>query len=154
MTLSGAVIREPEGAAYGACRCRLDGHAVVMRTAKTTPTKVGQFVTLWKRPLPGGEIAPLDCGDEVDFVVVLVEGDGQRGQFIFSKQVLIEHGVLSSPAHAGKRAMRVYPPWSLPLAPQALRTQQWQLDHFLHCSADGSADPAQARRLFGAAAAR
>lgn len=154
MTLTGPVVREAESADYGALRFRLDEYAVVFRAAKTTPTKIGQFVTLWKRPVPGAEIAPLDADDPVDVVVVLASSGQQHGYFIFSKRILIEKGVFSSAAHGGKRAIRVYPPWSRPVAAQAVKTQQWQREYFLHCLPDGSADPAHARRLFAGAAAR
>ncbi len=40
---------EAESADYGAATFALDGAPVRFRVAKTTPTKVGQFVTLWKR---------------------------------------------------------------------------------------------------------
>lgn len=152
--MSGPVVQEAEGAAYGACRFALDGRTRLFRVAKTTPTKVGQFVTLWKRPQPGGEIAPLDADDEIDTVIVLASSGPQRGYFIFSKAVLIAQGVFASAAQAGKRALRLYPPWSDPLAPQAVRSQRWQAPYFLQCSPDGSADPVHARRLLGCAAAR
>jgi hypothetical protein len=149
MTLSGPVLREAESGEYGACRFELDGRAVVFRVAKTTPTKLGQFVTLWKRPGPGDAIAPLAAADRVDFVVVEVAQAGQRGQFVFDKSILIRKGVLSSADHPGKRAIRVYPPWTSPVAKDAVRTQQWQRHYFLYFSDSGSADPAQTRRLFG-----
>lgn len=149
MTLSSPVLREGESGEYGACRFELDGQAVVFRVAKTTPAKLGLFVTLWKRPLPGDAIAPLAAADQLDFVVVEVAQAGQRGQFVFDKRILIGKGVLSSADHAGKRALRVYPPWTSPVAKDAVRTQQWQLAYFLHLSATGSADPPHTRRLFG-----
>lgn len=150
--MSGPVVAEAEGAAYGACRFACEGRTLVFRVARTTPTKTGQFVTLWKRP--GHQIAPFDASDDIDGVVVLAASAGHSGYFIFSKPALIAHGVFSSAAQAGKRAFRLYPPWSAASAPQALKSQRWQADYFLYCSADGSADPVQARRLLGCAAAR
>ncbi|RCH70735.1 hypothetical protein DT019_00145 [Streptomyces sp. SDr-06] len=44
---------EPESAEYVAHRFTLDGQAVRFRVAKTTPTQVGQFVTLWQRSSEG-----------------------------------------------------------------------------------------------------
>ena len=133
--------REAESAEYSACRFGLNGHQVAFRVAKTTPTKIGQFVTLWKRETSGGEIAPLDAADGVDFVIVSVADAGHRGQFVFDRLSLIEHGVFSVEGKGGKRAVRVYPPWSKPIAKEAIRTQQWQLRHFLpfdvrDCSAE------------------
>lgn len=70
--LTQAVQHEEESSEYGACRLGLNGHCVVFRVAKTTPTKTGQFVTLWKRSTLGGKIAPLDSGDGIDFVIISV----------------------------------------------------------------------------------
>lgn len=42
-------VAEAESAEYAAHEFTLDGLAVRFRAAKTTPTKVGQFVTVWKR---------------------------------------------------------------------------------------------------------
>lgn len=123
--------REAESADYGACRFGLDGHQVAFRVARTTPTKIGQFVTIWKREAPDAEIAPLDAADGVDLVIVSVADAGHRGQFVFDRQGLIEHGVFSVDGKGGKRALRVYPPWSKPIAKDAMRTQQWQLRYFL-----------------------
>ena len=141
--------REAESAEYGACRLGLDGANVAFRVAKTTPTKIGQFVTIWKRPMPGDEIAPFDSVDGVDFVVVSVADATHRGQFVFSQEALIEHGVMSRSGEGGRRAMRVYPPWSKPEVKQAIRTQQWQLRYFLPLAPGTGADPVQVRRLFG-----
>ena len=133
--------REAESADYGACRFGLNGHRVAFRVARTTPTKIGQFVTIWKREAPDAEIAPLDAADGVDLVIVSVADAGHRGQFVFDRQALIGHGVFSVDGKGGKRALRVYPPWSKPIAKDAMRTQQWQLRYFLpfdarDCSAE------------------
>ncbi|PZW94345.1 hypothetical protein DFS28_1085 [Pseudomonas sp. 478] len=148
MTLTHEARREEESADYGACRFGLDGQVIVFRVAKTTPTKMGQFVTLWKRPTPTSEIAPLDSGDGVAFVVVSVADETHRGQFVFDREILAAKGVMSIDGEGGKRAIRVYPPWSRPVAKQAVRTQQWQLKYFLTLDQSGHADPVQVRRLF------
>lgn len=126
----------------------LDGHAIVFRVAKTTPTKIGQFVTIWKRPAWGGVIAPLDSRDGVDLLVVSVFDATHHGQFVFSQKVLMAKGIMSVAGKGGKRAIRVYPPWSKPVAPQAVKTQRWQLPYFLALAPDGTSDPEQARRLY------
>ena len=46
MRLTDEAWREEESAEYGACRFSLNGQVIVFRVAKTTPTKIGQFVTL------------------------------------------------------------------------------------------------------------
>lgn len=131
LTLTERPRREAESADYGACRFGLDGHHVAFRVAKTTPTKVGQFVTIWKRETPQAQIAPLDVADGIDFVIVSVAGAGQCGQFVFDRQSLVRHGVYSVAGKGGKRAVRLYPPWSKPIARDAVRTQLWQLPRFL-----------------------
>ena len=128
-----APVAEAESADYGACRAELHGKRLVLRVAKTTPTKTGQFVTVWKRPHPDAEIAPLDEADPVDVVIIAVAGDdgAQHGFFIFPRKVLLERGVMSRAGQGGKRALRVYPPWCAPAAAQAQRTQRWQAACFV-----------------------
>jgi len=53
------------------------------------------------------------------------------GQFVFPKHVLLQRDIVSDQGKGGKRAIRVYPPWDKPTSKQALKTQQWQLEHFL-----------------------
>ncbi len=142
--------REAESGEYGACRLALDGRAVVFRVAKTTPTKIGQFVTIWKRPAPGAEIAPLDSGDGVELVIVSVADACHRGQFVFDRPALIRHGVMSRDGKGGKRAMRVYPPWSKPVAKAAVTSQQWQLQYFVACTPPDSGATLRLRQLLHA----
>jgi hypothetical protein len=150
MKITQPATREAESAEYGACRLELDGSPIVFRVAKTTPTKLGQFVTVWKRPTPASEIAPFDSSDQVAFVVVAVSDASRRGQFVFSRRVLVEKGILSRAGKGGKRAIRVYPPWVTPAASAALATQKWQLESFLSLESNPSATAAEARRLFKA----
>jgi hypothetical protein len=148
MQVTHAARREAESAEYAACRLGLDGRSIAFRVAKTTPTKLGQFVTLWKRPTPSSEIAPLDVSDGLAFVVVSVFDSARRGQFVFPQRALVEQGVMSRGGKGGKRALRVYPPWAAARVDAAIKTQRWQLLYFLPLAADGSADPALLRRLF------
>ncbi len=149
MRLTRAIEAEAESAEYGACRFALDGLSIVFRTGKITPAKAGQFVTLWKRPAAGADIAPLDAADDVHLVVIDVAEGPQRGQFIFDRRVLIDHGVMSRDGRGGKRALRIYPPWCTPTAKEAIRTQQWQLRCFLSMTAEGSAaTPERLHTLF------
>jgi hypothetical protein len=143
-----AVLREPESSEYGACRLGLDGHTIVFRVAKTTPTKIGQFVTIWKRPTTRDEIAPLDINDGVAFVVISVFDATHRGQFVFDQKILIKKGIMSCNGSGGKRAIRVYPPWTKPVVREAIKTQQWQLQYFLPLEQSGTADSENVRKLF------
>jgi hypothetical protein len=139
---------EQESAEYGAHTLNLAGLALRFPVSKITPTKVGQFVTLWKR-IGDGPIQPFDACDPIDFFVVSCRKDDRLGQFIFPKVVLCERGVLTRNGEGGKRAIRVYPPWDRPTSRQALQTQNWQLDYFLDTSDGAPIDHARARRLFG-----
>lgn len=132
-----APVPEAESADYGACRAELHGLRLVLRVAKTTPTKTGQFVTVWKRLHPDADIAPLDEADPVDVVIIAVADGAQRGLLIFPRSVLLERGVMSRAGQGGKRALRVYPPWCAPASIQARRTQRWQAQWFVD-----EADPA------------
>src|ERR1700722_3340127 len=122
--------REQESAEYGAYAFKLNGFSIRFRVAKITPTKIGQFVTLWKR-LGSGPIQPYDISDSVDFFVISVRKDNHFGQFIFPKSVLCEKSILSTREKEGKRAIRIYPPWDKPTSLQAKKTQMWQLEYFL-----------------------
>ena len=148
MQLTDLPLREAESAEYGASRFGLDGHTIVFRVAKTTPTKIGQFVTIWKRPSSGSTIAPLDVDDGVAFVVVSVSDATHRGQFVFDHKILASKGIMAINGKGGKHAIRVYPPWVKPVAKEAVRAQQWQLRYFLSLEQSGSADSVQVRRLF------
>lgn len=139
--------RENESGEYGACRLELNGRVALFRVAKTTPAKIGQFVTIWKRPAPGHDIAPVDSGDGVDFVIVGVADASHRGQFVFDQAALLKYGVMSHEAKGGKRAIRVYPPWSTPVAKDAIRTQQWQLRYFLAMAPQDAGAVARLREL-------
>ncbi|WP_269936943.1 MepB family protein [Arthrobacter sp. HY1533] len=121
---------EPESAEYAAHTLTLGGRPVVFRAAKTTPTKAGQFVTLWQRSHEG-PIRPFDTHDGVAlFVVQAVTGAG-LGQFVFPLDELARRGVVSASGVGGKRAMRVYPPDVATTSAQARRTQEWQCRFFL-----------------------
>lgn len=121
--------QEAESAEYGAYRFYLNKKHICYREAKVTPTKTGQFVTLWKRN-NSGIIGPFDCSDTIDFVIISVRNESQFGQFIFPKSILFEKGIFSTQTKEGKRATRVYPPWDETTSQQAQKTQLWQLDYF------------------------
>ncbi|WP_407555549.1 MepB family protein [Streptomyces sp. Pv4-95] len=142
-----APVPEAESAEYGACEFTLDGLAVRFRVAKTTPTKVGQFVTVWKRS-EDGPIQPFDAEDPVDFFVISTREDERFGQFVFPRDVLRERGIVSTNGSGGKRAFRVYPPWVTTTNRQAGNTQTWQLEHFLPLPADEPVDISRAQALF------
>lgn len=102
---------------------------LIFRLAKVTPKKVGQFVTLWKRN--NDKITqPFDFTEPYTHYIIAIEEEQKRGYFLFSKQVLLEKGILSSTIKEGKRGFRIYPPWSETSNAQAKKTQAWQINYF------------------------
>ncbi len=139
--------KEAESAEYGACTFEMNDHSILFRVAKVTPTKIGQFVTLWKR-IGKGPIMPYDMADSIDLFVVSVRNKNRFGQFVFPKAVLLEKGIVSKGGKVGKLAIRVYPAWDITDNPQAKRTQAWQLNYFFEISPDQPVDGAIIRRLY------
>jgi len=123
-------IPESESKEYGACSFNLNGISVTSRISKITPTKTGQFVTLWKRN-KDGVICPHQLNEATDLYVINCFKENLFGQFVFSKDVLIEKGILSSPQTKGKPGFWVYSTWDVTENKQAQKTQKWQLDYFL-----------------------
>ena len=123
-------VAEAESADYAAYTFELNEQSVVYRIAKITPTKIGQFVTLWKR-IGNGPIQPFDSTDHIDLFVISTRDGVRFGQFIFPKIILQEKRIISTDYKEGKRAIRVYPPWDITISKQAQKTQQWQLTYFL-----------------------
>ncbi|MBO7936843.1 MULTISPECIES: MepB family protein [Streptomyces] len=144
-------VPEAESAEYAAHEFTLDGRAVRFRAGKTTPTKAGQFVTVWKRS-PGGPIQPFDVTDPVDLFVISTRDRQGFGQFVFPLDALRAHGVVSAAGSGGKRAFRVYAPWVTTTNRQAGRAQAWQADFFLPMGLaggeDGPCDLPRARKLY------
>jgi len=137
---------EDESADYGASEFTINNQSVKFRVGKITPTKVGQFVTFWKR-IGKGPILPYDFNDSFDFLVVSVRAENHLGQFVFPKAVLCEKRVVSCNGKEGKRAIRVYPPWDKTDNSQAKKTQIWQLPCFINFS-ECNFDFAHIRYLF------
>lgn len=138
---------ERESKEYGACTFEMSGLRILFRTAKITPTKVGQFVTLWKR-IGEGPIMPYDIADPFDLVIVSVRNVKHFGQFVFTKKILCDKGIISSTNHEGKRAMRVYPSWDHADNATAKKTQKWQLDYFYEIDPLLPVEPHRVKELF------
>ncbi len=139
------VFVEQESKDYGACRLELDNRKVVFRVAKTTPVKVGQFVTVWQRPHLGDSYVPFNSKDGVEFLVVSVSDTTHRGQFVFDKDILIQQGVMGNGGARGKGAFRVYAPWINPDNRSALKAKEWQCRYFF---SQDSLDLEKVRKLF------
>jgi hypothetical protein len=136
-----------ESVEYGACSFELNGQRVEHRTSKITPTKAGQFVTIWKRNR-NGVTEPFDLSDNIDFVVITSKSGDKIGQFIFPKSVLVDKGIISQNGKGGKRGIRVYPSWVLTTSRQAEKTQSWQTKYFVTIESDGSTDLDLIKKLF------
>lgn len=140
-------LSEIESQEYNACTFEVNNLKIIYRDAKITPTKIGQFVTLWKR-IEGASIQPYDFDDIFDLVVINTQRYDQIGQFVFSKSVLIAKGIVSTIEKEGKRGFRVYPPWDETLSKQAKKTQLWQLNYFLEYGSDKSLDLNRVKELY------
>ena len=138
-----------ESVEYAACSFELDGKKIEHRVAKITPTKNGQFVTIWKRN-QDGITEPFDQNDAIDFIIITARSGDNLGQFFFPKWILADKGILTHNGKSGKRGIRVYPPWDKPESKQAEKTQNWQLAYFLTIKTDGSTDIHLAKKLLGA----
>jgi len=140
-----AIIQETESQEYGACTFEMNNKTIKFRVAKITPTKIGQFVTFWKR-IGSGPIMPYDLNDVFDLLVVSVRNAQHFGQFVFPKDVLQQKGLVSKDEKDGKRAMRVYPPWDIADNSQAKKTQAWQLLYFFEIQPN--VDNAKIKKFF------
>lgn len=138
---------DTESKDYSGCGFTLSPLKIKFRTAKITPTKTGQFVTIWKRN-EKGETAPFDSGDVFDFYLISAFNDANKGIFVFPKKVLIEKQILSHGEKTGKRGIRVYPVWDLTESKQAKATQKWQTEYFLDLSQNSEAYLQKAKILF------
>lgn len=135
-----------ESIEYAACSFELNGKIIQHRVSKITPTKTGQFVTIWKRN-QDGITAPFDLSDELDFIIITARSGDNFGQFIFPKSVLADKGIITQNSKTGKRGIRVYPPWDIPKSKQAERTQSWQTNYFLTIKTNGLTDFDLAKNL-------
>lgn len=123
------VTPEPQDSDYESGSAVIDGEVWHIRTARTTPTKLGAFVAFWRRD-DAGETAPFPSTDASAGLLVFVTQGAHRGVFRFTLERLAELGITSAPERAGKRGFRVYPSWCTELNPQATRTQRGQASAF------------------------
>lgn len=122
---------EKESFEYGGYSFYINTKLTQFRVSKVTPTKVGFFVTFYKR-LASGIIAPYDVEDNIDYFIIAVTQNTTVGFFILSKQALIQHDIISVNNLGGKRGFRLYLPSDMTTNKQAIKTQQWQKEFFFH----------------------
>ena len=128
-----------ESSEYAACTFNLNEYKIEHRFSKITPTKIGQFVTIWKRNEEGITTA-FDLSDGIDFIIITARNGNNFGQFIFPVATLADRGIVSKDGKSGKRGIRVYPPWDVTSSKQALATQKWQSEFFLPIQNTNSTD--------------
>lgn len=105
------------------------------RLAKKTPKKAGYFVALWIKDECGKNI-PFNEAEFDDKLIINVIDNQNKGQFIFTKEVLRDKGIISSNYRHGKMAFRLYPIWTEDLNDSATTTQRWQLPYFVDLTKD------------------
>jgi hypothetical protein len=135
-----------EGHEYSAHTFQLGNKKTLYRKAKITPSKVGQFVTIWKRN-EEGITQPFHVSDGFDICLIAARQNEKFGVFIFSKETLLENKILSDSTNEGKRGIRVYPTWDAPTNKQAQKTQRWQVKYFLEIYEDKGINLTMAKRL-------
>ena len=141
------LIWNSESTNYAACSFELNNYKIQYRVANITPTKIGQFVAIWKRNKEG-ITAPFDVADLLDFMIISVRDSENFGQFIFPKSVLIAKGIVSQNEKGGKRGIRVYAPWDKPENKQAIKTQAWQINYFVEIRENSPVDFELVKRIF------
>ena len=141
------LIWNSESTNYGACSFELNNYKIQFRVANITPTKIGQFVAIWKRNSEG-ITAPFDVSDSLDFMIISVRDSENFGQFIFPQSVLVSHGIISQNEKGGKRGIRVYAPWDKPINKQAIKTQGWQVNYFVEIRENLPVDVELIKRIF------
>lgn len=134
-----------ESREYSACSFELNNQKIEYRVSKITPTKTGQFVTIWKRNSEG-ITTPFDFSD-LDFIIITSKSGDKIGQFVFPKSVLAEKGIISRNGKFGKRGIRVYPPWDNVFSKQGEQTQSWQSDYFVNINSDDTSSFDLIRKL-------
>lgn len=137
---------ESESQQYAAHTFQLNKYQILFRKTKITPTKTGQFVTLWKRN-EKGITEPFDLKDEFNCYLIAAKTPTNFGIFIFPKKVLHENKILSDQTTDGKRGIRVYPTWVETTSKQAKKTQDWQTKYFFDLSNPKQIDLNRAKNL-------
>lgn len=93
---------ETQNADYGAGMFQLDSKSVRFRVAKITPTKVGQFVSFWEKDAANKNQA-FSYENATDLLVInTFHTNGDFGQFVFPKEVLLQQNILKTANTKGK----------------------------------------------------
>jgi hypothetical protein len=99
-----------------------------------TPTKIGHFVSLWKKDTIKNKNIPYDINDKYDIYIFLVLDKKKEGFFIFPKDILLQNNILSDKQNnkKGKLGFRLYCSWYnvKELNKTALSSYKWQNEYF------------------------
>jgi hypothetical protein len=126
----------------------LNSKSVGFRTAKITPTKVGQFVSFREKDEANKNQA-FSYDNTTDLLVInTFNNKGDFGQFVFPKEVLLKQNILKTAYSKGKMAIRVYPSWDTPSSKQAIATKKWQSPYFVKIDATTSLSKHELLKLY------
>ncbi len=105
---------------------------ICIRLSHTTPTKLGQFVTLYKRY--AGKIIPLNISD-IEYLIIVYTEPNLHGMFIMNQQMLLLQNIISHKQidinrEYGKLSFRIYHPSCMLNSKQAITSQKWQQSTF------------------------
>lgn len=124
---------ERQNSEYAGALFHLNNKTIRFRVSKITPNKIGQFVSFWeKNENMQNQAFSYDAAP--DLLVITCINDHKLGQFIFTKEILLEEKILKIQSQKGKMAMRVYPIWDNPVSNQAKKSKMWQLQYFIDLS--------------------
>ncbi|MEG0569905.1 MAG: MepB family protein [Erysipelotrichales bacterium] len=127
----GLIEYEDHNREYEGFKTTLDNQTTIRsRLAKKTPKKKGYFVAVYKKE-SNNINKPYSYFYFPDYLLVHVIDGYLKGVFIFTKDILIKKGIVSSSDHKGKMAFRVYTPWDTDLNATAAKTYAWQKDYFI-----------------------
>lgn len=139
---------EKQNSDYRAGVFQLSSKSVRFRVAKSTPTKIGQFVTFWEKDAHHKNRPFLSNESPELLVITTFESENRRGQFIFPKEIMIKQNILQTNLTKGKMGMRVYPSWDKPTNKQAIRSQKWQVPYFIDLSDSNKISNEEIIRLY------
>lgn len=140
---------EKQNSKYGAGIFQLLSRTIRFRVANITPTKSGQFVAIWEKDEHNKNQA-FKYEKAPDLLVITISkiDDYKFGQFVFPKDILLKHKILSTASQKGKMALRVYAPWDKPTNSQAIKTRKWQLPYFIDMTHPDLIDQEKVKGLY------
>lgn len=95
---------ETQNSDYGAGIFQLNSKSIRFRVAKITPTKIGQFVSFWEKDEANKNQA-FTYDNSTDLLVINTFNDnGDFGQFVFPKEILLQQNILRTSSTKGKMA--------------------------------------------------